>query len=52
MPIAEPLTGLIFVLEADGAQMATFRACSGLGSTSEVNETKTTAPVTSLCWCK
>jgi phage tail-like protein len=44
MPIAPPLTGLVFTLEIDGAQLATFRACSGLGSTSEVVEHKTAAP--------
>ena len=43
MPIAEPASGLIFALEVDGAQMALFRTCSDLGSTSEVLEQKTTA---------
>jgi phage tail-like protein len=44
MPIDPPLTGLVFVLEVDGVQLATFQTCSGLGSTSEVVENKTVAP--------
>jgi phage tail-like protein len=41
MPIAPPVTGLVFTLEVDGVQMATFHTCSGLGSTTEVIEHKT-----------
>jgi phage tail-like protein len=42
--MVDPMTGLSFVLEVDGAQMAMFATCSGVGSTSEVIENKTTAP--------
>ncbi len=44
MPIVDPLTGLFFMLEVGGVQLATFQACSGVGSTSEVIEQRTTAP--------
>ena len=42
--MVEPVAGLTFVLEVDGVQMAMFQTCSGVGSTSEVIENKTTAP--------
>ncbi len=44
MPIGEPLTGLTFVLEVGGVQMAMFQACSGVGSTSDVVENRTVGP--------